>query len=110
MTPKPEARVARFLLGMFRNRFFEAGNDAKVSPEVAKVSPRRGGDDEKVSPSFLTTIHFLTVDFLFWQVSQSKSDWPERQREEKRRKSNERTAGGGYLEKHCGRTRFRRID
>jgi hypothetical protein len=35
-TPKPEARVARFLVGMFRNRFFEAGVDAKVSPRVAK--------------------------------------------------------------------------
>jgi hypothetical protein len=47
VTPKPKARVARFLLGMFRNRFFEAGVDAKVSPEVAKVSPRGGGGTKK---------------------------------------------------------------
>ena len=49
-TPKPEAQVARFLVGMFRNRFFEAGVDAKVSPRVAKVSPkchRRGGGGRK---------------------------------------------------------------
>jgi hypothetical protein len=58
VTPKPEARVARFLVGMFQNRFFEAGVNAKVSPKVAKVSPRRrGGEgDEKVSPSLM--IHF----------------------------------------------------
>jgi hypothetical protein len=42
VTPKPEAQVAQFLVGMFQNRFFEAGVDAKVSPKVgvdAKVSP-----------------------------------------------------------------------
>jgi hypothetical protein len=46
VTPKPEAQVARFLVGMFRNRFLEAGVDAKVSPKVGvntKVSPKRGG-------------------------------------------------------------------
>jgi hypothetical protein len=36
VTPKPEAQVARFLVGMFRNQFLEAGDDAKVSPKVAK--------------------------------------------------------------------------
>ncbi len=46
VTPKPEAQVARFLVGMFRNRFLEAGVDAKVSPKVAK----EGAGDEKVSP------------------------------------------------------------
>ncbi len=35
VTPKPEAQVARFLVGMFRNRFLEAGVDAKVSPKVS---------------------------------------------------------------------------
>ena len=54
-TPKPEARVARFLVGMFRNQFFEAGVDAKVSPRVAKVSPR---GTKKCH------LHFLTVDFF----------------------------------------------
>ena len=47
-TPKPEARVARFLVGMFRNRFFEAGVDAKVSPKVLLDQ----AIDEKVSPNF----------------------------------------------------------
>ena len=51
-TPKPEARVARFLVGMFRNRFFEAGVDAKVSPKVAKGRQSVNEGDEKVSPSF----------------------------------------------------------
>jgi hypothetical protein len=60
VTPKPEARVARFPVGMFRNRFFEAGVDAKVSPKVSldqaideKVSPKVSLDqaiDEKMSP------------------------------------------------------------
>ena len=47
VTPKPEARVARFLVGMFRNRFFEAGVDAKVSPKVSLDQ----AIDEKVSPN-----------------------------------------------------------
>ena len=47
-TPKPEAQVARFLVGMFRNRFFEAGVDAKVSPIVSLDQ----AIDEKVSPNF----------------------------------------------------------
>jgi hypothetical protein len=76
-TPKPEARVARFLVGMFRNRFFEAGVDAKVSPRVAKVSPKGGGGTKKCH------LHFLTVDFfLFRQVSVNQSPrlgWPERE-------------------------------
>ena len=46
--PKPEAQVARFLVGMFRNRFFEAGVDAKVSPKVLLDQ----AIDEKVSPNF----------------------------------------------------------
>ena len=47
VTPKPEARVARFLLGMFRNRFFEAGVETeKVSPKVLLDQ----AIDEKVSP------------------------------------------------------------
>ena len=60
MTPKPEAQVARFLVGMFRNRFLEALVDAKVSPKVSldqsideKMSPKVLLDqafDEKVSP------------------------------------------------------------
>jgi hypothetical protein len=56
VTPKPEAQVARFLVGMFRNRFLEAGVDAKVSLDQAideKVSPKVSLDqaiDEKVSP------------------------------------------------------------
>ena len=68
----PEARVARFLVGMFRNRFFEAGVDAKGSPRVATVSPRGGGGRKSV------TFIFLTVDFC------PRLGWPER--EEKRRK------------------------
>ena len=61
MTPKPEAQVARFLVGMFRNRFFEAGVDAKVSPRVAKgrQSVTEGGGDEKVSPSFFKLLIFF---------------------------------------------------
>jgi hypothetical protein len=51
VTPKPEAQVARFLVGMFRNRFFEAGVDAKVSPRVAKgrqsVTEAGGGGTKK---------------------------------------------------------------
>ena len=61
-TPKPEARVARFLVGMFRNRFFEAGVDAKVSPRVAKGRQsvtEGGGGDEKVSPSFFKLLIFF---------------------------------------------------
>ncbi len=45
VNPKPEARVARFLVGMFRNRFLEAGVDAKVSPKVSLDQ----SIDEKVS-------------------------------------------------------------
>jgi hypothetical protein len=41
LTPKPEAQVARFLVGMFRNRFLEAGVNAKVSPKVTKCRSRR---------------------------------------------------------------------
>jgi hypothetical protein len=86
---------------MFRNRFFEAGVDAKVSPRVAKgrqsVTEGGGGGDEKVSPSFFK----LLIFFLFRQVSVHQSPrlgWPERE---------ETTAeGGGDLEKHCGRTLF----
>ena len=49
VTPKPEAQVARFLVGMFRNRFLEAGVDAKVSPRVAKgrQSVTEGGGGTK---------------------------------------------------------------
>ena len=47
VTPKPEAQVARFLVGMFRNRFFETGVDAKVSPKVSLDQ----AIDEKVSPN-----------------------------------------------------------
>ena len=39
MNPEPEAQVAQFLVGMFRNRFLEAGVDAKVSPKI--VSPNK---------------------------------------------------------------------
>ncbi len=46
VTPKPEAQVARFLVGMFRNRFLEAGVDTKVSPKVSLDQ----SIDEKVSP------------------------------------------------------------
>ena len=46
--PEPEAQVAWFLVGMFRNRFFEAGVDAKVSPKVLLDQ----AIDEKVSPNF----------------------------------------------------------
>jgi hypothetical protein len=55
VTPKPEARVARFLLGMFRNRFFEAGVDAKVSPRVAKgrQSVTEGGGGGRKSVTFI---------------------------------------------------------
>jgi hypothetical protein len=54
-TPKPEARVARFLVGMFRNRFFEAGVDAKVSPRVAKgrQSVTEGGGGGRKSVTFI---------------------------------------------------------
>jgi hypothetical protein len=56
--PKPEAQVARFIVGMFRNRFFKMGKMEKVSPKVLlnqsideKVSPKVSLDqsiDEKV--------------------------------------------------------------
>ena len=49
VTPKPEARVARFLVGMFRNRFFKAGVDAKVSPKVSLDQ----AIDENVSPNHI---------------------------------------------------------
>jgi len=47
-TPKPEARVARFLVGMFRNRIFWGGETEKVSPKVLLDQ----SIDEKVSPNF----------------------------------------------------------
>ncbi len=46
VTPKPKAQVARFLVGMFQNRFLEAGVNAKVSPKVSLDQ----SIDEKVSP------------------------------------------------------------
>ena len=64
MTPKPEARVARFLVGMFRNRFLEAGVDAKVSPKVSLDQ----AIDEKVSPNkeavfFLSLFFFMEMEY-----------------------------------------------
>jgi hypothetical protein len=44
---------------MFRNRFFEAGVDAKVSPRVAKGRQSVTEGDEKVSPSFFKLLIFL---------------------------------------------------
>jgi hypothetical protein len=54
VTPKPEAQVARFLVGMFRNRFFEAGVDAKVSPKCHRGGGggRKSVTEEKVSLDF----------------------------------------------------------
>ena len=76
--PEPEAQVARFLVGMFRNQFLEAGDDAKVSPKI--VSPNKEavfflsifyfengigikchqiGMDQKVSPNNNNSFLFL---------------------------------------------------
>ena len=97
-TPKPEARVARFLVGMFRNRFFEAGVDAKVSPRVAKgrQSVTEGGGDEKVSPLFFKLLIF------FISAGKCRS-------ESATGLAGARGDDGGRrrdLEKHCGRTLF----
>ncbi len=54
--PKPEAQVARFLVGMFRYQFLEAGDDAKVSPK--KVSPK------KVSPNKEAVFFLIDIFFL----------------------------------------------
>jgi hypothetical protein len=63
---------------MFRNRFFETGVDAKVSPKVSldqaideKVSPKVSLDqaiDEKVSPNkeavfFLSLFFFMEMEY-----------------------------------------------
>ena len=85
MTPKPEAQVARFLVGMFRNRFFEAGVDAKVSPKVLldqaideKVSPKVSLDqaiDEKVSPN-KEAVFFYRYFFLWkWNTHKVSPNW-----------------------------------
>ncbi len=64
MTPKPEAQVARFLVGMFRNRFLEARIDAKVSPKI--VSPN------KEAVLFLIVIFFLEMEYA---LSVTKLGW-----------------------------------
>ncbi len=72
----PEARVARFLVGMFRNRFFEAGVDARVSPIVSLDQ----AIDEKVSPNFyifkLTEVKKCHQMWsLRWKVSPNNLVW-----------------------------------
>ena len=61
-TPKPEARVARFLVGMFRNRFFEAGVDAKVSPK-------------KVSPNKEAVFFLINIFFSKWNTQKVSPNW-----------------------------------
>ena len=93
--------LVRFLVGMFRNRFFEAGVDAKVSPRVAKGRQSVTEGDEKVSPSFFKLLIFL--------ISAGKCQSESATGLAGARGDDGNDGGGGDLEKHCGRTRFRFI-
>ena len=70
MTPKPEAQVARFLVGMFRNRFLEAGVDAKVSPKVSLAERKSSGGPQNLS----VTLSFLSGPFLALAIASARPD------------------------------------